>query len=720
MPKRKRGTADQGGGSRRKLRSLMSDFVFDNSRFSGSSINYRTPCTSSEGQLCDIFRELTIWNEFFWEVGLELRELSPGQISLVKVDGTLVTSEIPRKHEAAMLLHRLLMCHRCLFSVVLNSYILVHHDEMICDELPRSVSLRQLRVSLRDRDMCALRTFAAVLPLLNNLQELDCRLPILERTFCEGLSKLLRSTASLTTLKLSAPDAEPEEGMVILHGLERNTTVTTLSVTMCMELFLFQCGVVFADYLSENQTLRTLMVTSDCAYDDDVDDVPNLIIRSLFRNTTISEVKLIGFNLGVKNSHLVAKLLSENRSLRNFHMVKSSLYGSGRIPETDGVSGRIRPWIVALGKNRTLERLTMELSCFNLKECKSLFKVLASNKSLKNITVERVRPTDEAEICRLLLETGVRERFFLSRPHVVEDPVVTLTECKELSGVTINTDTPRGLDSLHTALCLLPSCSHVTSLTLHLQRLCLNSDVISLMAQYFKSTTVLRDFQVILFVGTSNTVDRAERALMQALFFNKSIRKLCMTGVDFDETEIQMLVDKLEASRTLYELSFYPHDSMSTVLLIRKLSPNVSRNYMLLSMQVHGYLVDRVPSRELFTVNDVVGRNLSLVTRAAHFVMGTRNRYCAAAVELVHSNPGLLAKVQALASVDENEASSRIETSMKSFSELDDFMRMAGVVKYSVTCHRRDDGQLQLTDLNRDCWLYVRQHLKIGDIPDAQ
>ncbi|KAH7951422.1 hypothetical protein HPB52_008945 [Rhipicephalus sanguineus] len=717
MSKRKRVTADQGGVSRRKPRSPTSDFVFETSCFSGSSINYGTPCTSSEGRLCDVFRELTIWNEFFWQVGLELRELSPGQLSLVRMEGARVASEIRRKHEAAMLLHRLLAYHRCLVSVDLNCYIVVDHHQLICDELPRSASLTKLQVFELDRDICALQSVAAALPLFNHLQELECRLLNFERTFCEGLSKLLVSTASLTTLKLNARNMEPEDGMVILHGLERNTTVTTLAITMRMNPFLSQRGVLFADYLSQNQTLRTLMVTSYFANDD---SALNLIIRSLFRNTTISEVTLIGFDLDDQNSRLVAELLSENRSLKNFHMVQCSLYTSRRNPEPDGVSGGICPWMVALGKNRTLERLTMELSCFNVEECKSLFKVLASNKSLKNIAVERVRPTDEAELCRLLLESGVWERFFFARPHLVEDPAVTLTECKELSGVTINTDTPRGLDSLHTALRLLPSCSHVTSLTLDLRRQCMNGDVISLMAQYFTSTTVLRNLKVILFSSTSNTMYRPERALMQALFFNKSIRKLYMTGVDFDEIEIQMLVDKLQASRTLYDLTFYPYDWMSTVLLIRKLSPNVSTNYRLLSIQVHKYIVDLVSHRELFTVNDVIGRNLSLVTRAAHFVVGTRNRYCAAAAELVHSNPGLVAKVQALASVDENEASSRIETSMKSFSELDDFMRMAGVVKYSVTCHRRDDGQLQLTDLNRDCWLYVRQHLKIGDIPDTQ
>ncbi|KAH7939758.1 hypothetical protein HPB52_017152 [Rhipicephalus sanguineus] len=45
-------------------------------------------------------------------------------------------------------------------------------------------------------------------------------------------------------------------------------------------------------------------------------------------------------------------------------------------------------------------------------------------------------------------------------------------------------------------------------------------------------------------------------------------------------------------------------------------------------------------------------------------------------------------------------------------------MCLAGIVKYGVTCKRRDDGQKQLVDLNRDCWLHIRQFLKVGDILD--
>ncbi|KAH7943537.1 hypothetical protein HPB52_009193 [Rhipicephalus sanguineus] len=50
------------------------------SPFSGSRLNYRAPCTSSEGRLCDVFKELPLWNEYFWPVGFQLRELSPGQL----------------------------------------------------------------------------------------------------------------------------------------------------------------------------------------------------------------------------------------------------------------------------------------------------------------------------------------------------------------------------------------------------------------------------------------------------------------------------------------------------------------------------------------------------------------------------------------------------------------------------------------------------------------
>ncbi|KAL1481712.1 hypothetical protein MTO96_034267 [Rhipicephalus appendiculatus] len=196
----------------------------------------------------------------------------------------------------------------------------------------------------------------------------------------------------------------------------------------------------------------------------------------------------------------------------------------------------------------------MDLSCFNLEECRSPFKTLASQKSLKGITVDGV-PTAEVDICRALRETGLLERFSFPKPHDVEDPVVIIGECKELSSISIRPRNLRGFSLLYTALSMLPSCSQVTSLFLVLCE-SLDGDAISLIVKYIAGTTVLRHLEVTKIYFILDTVDRAQRALMQALYINKSIRKLSMKDACLDDTEIQILVDKLQATRTLCELFF--------------------------------------------------------------------------------------------------------------------------------------------------------------------
>ncbi|KAL1416720.1 hypothetical protein MTO96_027616 [Rhipicephalus appendiculatus] len=192
--------------SRTRRRAAASNSGLEESYFSDSSINYRAPCTSSEGRPCDIFRNLRLWNEFFCPVGLCLKEYSPGELNLVEIGDPCTDPEVPvRKHEAAILLRHLLTYHRCLVSVQLNSCIFTDHHQLICDALPDSHSLRKLKLCLPSMDTRALQSFTAALPLQNSLRELECRLTKLELTFCEGLSEFLTSAGSLTTFVLGAP-----------------------------------------------------------------------------------------------------------------------------------------------------------------------------------------------------------------------------------------------------------------------------------------------------------------------------------------------------------------------------------------------------------------------------------------------------------------------------------------------------------------------------------
>ncbi|KAH7944032.1 hypothetical protein HPB52_014746 [Rhipicephalus sanguineus] len=712
MPKRKLESTDTRDGSPKRPSAPASDLVLANSSFSGSSLNYWAPCTSSEDRPCDITKDLSIWNEFFWPVGLELRELSMGQLDLAGMSSAHIVPEVPeRKHEAATLLRHLLTYHRCLVSVELNGCILTDHHQLICDALTERPSLEKLKLCLPNMSKRALRSVTAVLPLQNHLLELECQFTNLEQTFCKGLSEFLRSAVSLKRFILNAPVLIAREGRIIFQGLKQNATITTLSLNTCIRPYLKSHGNEFAEYLRGNQTLRTLILTTKRP-NDHVE--LRLIMRSLFRRTTLSEVKLVGFTVNDYNSRRVALLLSKNQSLRDFHMVNCNLYSDGCMPK----SVRTRHWIAALRKNKTLEKLTMELSCFTVEECKSLFEALKSNASLKNITLERLRPTEEAAVCRAMRETGVRERFFLRDSCIVQDPGATLTECKDLSFLDIDSRVLSEFDRFRTTLRLLPSCSHVTSLTLTVWEELLDDNVTSgLIAQYIAGTTVLRVLTLNLVSGNWDTVNRVKKALVRALSVNKSIRRLHICGLCFDESETRVLAETFKSSRTLYNVAFLPNDQNSTISLVQKLLPNFSANYTLIGLHVHR---PEVVQGDLFTIDDVLRRNVSLVTLAAQFVAGMRCRYLAAAAELVHSNPLLVELLRDVTSVNEDEVLSQIRNSLKSYSELDDFMRLAGVVKCGVTCHVRDDGQKQLADIGRDCWLCIRQYLKMGDILDEQ
>lgn len=716
MPRRKRGS---GSASWRKPSALA---VLTKSYFSGSSINYRTRCTSGEGILCDVFRNLSVWNEYFWQVGHELREVSPGELGLVEMYGAYVSLEMPeRKREAATLLYHLLTLHRCVVSVEMNGFIFRDHHRLICDGLRKSPSVRKLKLSLLTVAEHAAHCFASALPFMDHLRELVISQVCFDDVFVEGVCEFLANTRSLTTFAMSHTHVESQYTRAILRGLERNSTITSLALnTLIMHPDTSPSGAVFIEYLRGNRALRTLTIFS--RYLNEHAKLRQ-IMGALMSNDTLSELNLLNFSLDDENISLMTTLLAKSRTLRSFNLVDCNFTDSPLQPcmlQTENfgkVSSRIHPWLVALTENKTLVELTLNLSYFDSDDCRSFIKVLASSTNLKQVTVTQLRSEDVAAICRAMRESSMRQRFYLGTYQTIKDPVV-LTECKEMTCISFDSTVVNELEPLHTTLTLLPSCSHVTSVRLRVNERFICREVSSLLAKYITNTAVLRDLTLSFFYDdTGFMAFGTELALVKALCANKSICRLTIRGLCFVETEIQMLAEMLKSSRRIYDLAFYPETYESAVLLLSKLSHGICSNYTLLYLLMSQR---RELGQDWFTIVDVKRRNLALVMRAANFVMGMRRKYCAEAAELVHFNPGLVEKVRQLALVDENEALSRIRKSLKSFSELDDFMRMAGVVKYSVTCQRRNDGRKQLVDIGRDCWLCIRQYLKVGDVLDPQ
>ncbi|KAH7943772.1 hypothetical protein HPB52_011414 [Rhipicephalus sanguineus] len=692
--------------------------------FTGSRITRLVPCTNSEGRLCHIFREIFLWNKYFWPVGLELRELSPRSLSLVERNeayvGAHADQDMPRQMRVvAKLLHHLLTNHHCVTSAAIVTSIFREHHQLICDALSKSLGLQKLKLYAVRTATQSPQNTAPALPHLRHLRELELQNIPFKRTFVEGFSEFLTSTRLLTTLTVTHQYLECEEYAVsFLQGLMRNQTITTLSFDITLLGQNPFCGlfgmrvpprsaVVFADYLRTNKTLCTLVVRG--GYLNHFHVVSRPILEALIINDTLNKLILTSLRLEEVDIELITRLFSHNRILTCFNMIGC---------DCSGISSRASSKLVAITENKTLQEMTLSLPFIDAMESRSLFSTLASTQSLNKVAVNYFSDFDVAEICRAVQETGARDRFLVGKYYVLEDTVDQLTECKELTSVAVHSSFFSGLEPLLTTLSLLSLCSHVTSLRLEVWSNEFRGRVSSLIAQCIKGMTALRKLELsIVDAEMRDGFNEARRELAQALSVNKSIRKLSVEGPCFGETEIETLADTLHSSRTLCELSFFPSDHRCVISLMRNLSMNISSNYTLLDMQL-----DK-PWRlgvDWFMVSDVIRRNCSLVTRAAHFVMGTRNRHCAAAAELVHSNPGLVEKVQELASVDESEAASRIQKSLESFSELDEFMRLAGVVKHGVTCQSRGDGRKQLADIRRNGWSCIRKYIKMGDIWDEQ
>nr|XP_054923602.1 uncharacterized protein LOC129383248 isoform X3 [Dermacentor andersoni] len=117
--------------------------------------------------------------------------------------------------------------------------------------------------------------------------------------------------------------------------------------------------------------------------------------------------------------------------------------------------------------------------------------------------------------------------------------------------------------------------------------------------------------------------------------------------------------------------------------------------------------------------NQATRRNASAVSAAAQFVLGEQDDLEGAnAIELMHDHPRLLEIVMEGADVTKTGAKKMISNTLLRAHRcsLDEFMRMAGVVKERVECLRHPDDRHQLTDIGYDCWLHIRSFLKIGDV----
>ncbi|KAL1466637.1 hypothetical protein MTO96_042600 [Rhipicephalus appendiculatus] len=320
-------------------------------------------------------------------------------------------------------------------------------------------------------------------------------------------------------------------------------------------------------------------------------------------------------------------------------------------------------------------------------ECRMLFLTVSENASIWRMTVHRLLEWGCIEYaCRVIREYGLTERVVVRDHNVSPNSMLKLPTCPEVKAVTVY--------------------SHCC-------------DVLTALASYLISPNRLSDIEVNLYGSLYNHLHAPhgalENPLIKAVSCNPNLNKLTLRQNCLSEVDCQLLADALMRSTNLHDLTLSAANSGRFLQLF---APMVSRNYTLLNVSLP---TTEGRDDEMKVLVEVARRNRSLVSRAARFVLGdNRSLYCASAIEFVSRHPRLVEILMDKAAVSQGRTREMIRRALDRISGLDAFMTTVRVVKNKVECLRPPSGGIQLDQLNHDCWLHVRQYLKVADVRQAR
>ncbi|XP_075726212.1 uncharacterized protein LOC142767852 [Rhipicephalus microplus] len=211
-------------------------------------------------------RQAVLWNSVRWHAGFQLRELTaPGELSLVRVARDGGRRQEQHGRDVRLLFHVLLECHRCVVGVKLNDVLvegsgLQEFRVRVSSASWDNTSLRSLKlVSLFSDYRFIQGDLFADLCSMNQLRELVISATGKAVSRLVDLVRSLLRSASLSALSLSGLCLNRINSQLLVKALQRNRTVTDLSVHSSILHSWKSKGVPwFSVYLKESTTLSAL------------------------------------------------------------------------------------------------------------------------------------------------------------------------------------------------------------------------------------------------------------------------------------------------------------------------------------------------------------------------------------------------------------------------------------------------------------------------------
>ncbi|XP_070380012.1 uncharacterized protein [Dermacentor albipictus] len=689
--------------------------------FSGEAIDHASPCTATEDRACHIVGHLTAWNEVLSQAKLELRE-SPrtrSGLTVASIDCPYMRDHsLDTLHRVATLLHCVVKKHHCVTHLDVTMGRLTLYDELLCDALRGNQSVETLK--LRDSFSGGLgpySNFCAVIPTVPNLKYFECTSDAeCRRSFLDALTSLLL-TRSLESLHIPNLNMSLRAAKALLTAIMACSTLKELSLNFNVVTYAQEeISATFAEYLKSSTALTTLnFVGRGYVYSTSM----QLILRGLEKNRTVTRLDFRTAFVSRQCVESVANIFARNRTLRSVHISagRPDPYNIHQQRSTVTWDG----WLTSLTENETLEELTLPFNIWKPLKWALFFRALSTKQNLKHVIIDGVATDAIAlqQVCEALRESGAEEKVVFGpelgascyrhylhflRYHCFR----TVVACQADHG----TDAPPLGRLLH-QLCSL---NHVTSLTVTIDPGTYREDLSSALADYVGTTTTLKILRLISasVAYPANESDLDWTAVVESLSRNSSLAELCVSATCVPKEDSERMADVVKHSDNIRRFSVSVQKGWHLEAFVSRLSDGISRNYSLIRVEFPGYM-----NNDSFVIWDTARRNSRLVSSASRFLAGANaDKATATALERVLRHRALLEELAEVQSIGEDEAAAALRDEVRSFEGLHDFMRLAGVVKERVTCHRREDGRTQLDDLDEYCWVAIRRCLALGDVVD--
>lgn len=683
--------------------------------FTDVVINSPHLCTALDSTPCHIVAQLSVCNELLYHIQLELSECSLGQLGLGSVD--YVKPEPESEHiidQAFHLASCLLSNHHCIACLHLQPWdFYPKYEEMIRSSFRPTSALKSLKLAGNE---WLVQAVVPATPYLNGLEELDCGRYTHPKEMIEPLCCLLAKSSALKKLALPFRNLKPPEASLFYAALSTNCTLSELwMMYSCIMPEGQNYSAAFATSLEKSPMLKSLTISWDGR--ERLVELKH-IIDAVCLSKSVVNFSLHNFRIDTEALATIENLLTTNSILTSFRMIScySNVQPGELYPyyfatdQIEVVSPRIRPWLAILQNNRTLQELRLNLKTFSSTDCRAFFAELQKNTSLKRVFLEDLYLYFHARGVLAYSESTQNKGLLpFDRPDIL------ITQCEQLSNVSLVLIEERDVAWMKITLRALPSCSHVTKLRIHIFYARIGDTMEELIADYIKHTNTLQELGLGLpLLPLSATESACRTKLFEALRDNVSLRKLFVHVTWLTKEEAAVFSKILRSRSKIFDLRIRT-SAKSTEYLLNCLCPGFSANYTLVSLWFD--CIEPLPlTRNLYFAKDVVRRNRDLVARAARGATGSRSRSCAEALEVVARNPALIEKISELETVGEEDAEKIVRSALSDVIGLDNFMRVTGVVKRRVTCLGDETQKLQLDDLDEYSWRHVRRLLRLADV----